>query len=868
MKKSIKKYNQAAKIVLYLAIFLFFLVILFSHVGNKRHTLDTPQNTKETSIQNISKKTVLYISSYSPSFKTFFQQVEGIQSQFEDLNIILDIEYMDTKRFYTDENITNFYNSLSYKIKNLSPYDAIIVADDNALNFVMKYKRELFNKIPIIFIGINNIENAMMLSEDPYVTGIVEVPSIAETIEIAAKLNNKATNVVAIVDNTNSGQADLVAYYAQEENMPNLTFKEMNLSNLDYNEFASALQQLDEQDIVLLLSAYSDKTKKTITFDEGLSLVVDNCSQPIYHPYYHGLGYGILGGKVISHYEEGSRAAAIVIDIFSGKDVSQIKCEVDDSKEYIFDYNIINKYAINEELIPEEAVLLNKPQSIFQIYRNYVLSAIGILTVQLLIIFFLIHSIKEKNEVERDLLESNQSVMEMNKELKNANTALNENYEQIRVKNKQIKELVYIDSLTGLNNRFSMFEIIDQVINCEIIEGTMAVLFLDLDNFKNINDTHGHDIGDQVLEVIGKKLKQLQDIDDNIEIGRFGGDEFLFIIKNNNQMQQIIDCVEKIQNLIREPIVTENEKFCITSSMGIALIAKDDNRKELIKKADLALYRAKKLGKNTYVFYNNTIGIALNEKINLQKAIVEATFNKEFVMYYQPYVDAKTHKVVGVEALIRWFSKEHANISPFKLIKNAEEMGLIIKIGQWVIETACNFAKKINQNRENKLTVSINISAIQLMDNGFCEKITRTIEEIGVSPEYICLEMTETILIESIENGINVIEQLKHYGFKIAIDDFGTGYSSLKYFEKLPINVIKIDKSFVDNIETSEYDGNFIDFIANIAHFINIKVTVEGVERQKQLQIVEEKGCDTIQGYVFSKPLSENEVIEFINGQI
>lgn len=861
------KYNWMTKIILYLAIIVVLLFAVYFHLNNTEVIPSTIHKNTKTINQQEARKNVLYISSYSPSFTTFFDQVEGVQSQFQDKNIGLDIEFMDTKRFYTEENLSNFYHSLSYKMQYLPTYDAIIVADDNALNFAMTYKSELFNHIPIVFMCINNIENAIMAGQDPYMTGVVEKASIAETIEIATKFNNSATNVVALSDNTNTGQADLTAYYAEESKFPNLTFNALDLSNLTYDELASALQQLDEQDIVVFFSGYSDKTKKTVDFHEILNLLLENCSQPIYTPYYQGIGEGFLGGKAISHYEQGRCAADIVNQVFSGQDMSQIPCEGESNNQYVFDYNMIKEYAFDEAIIPEGAMVLNKPQSFFQAYKNIILSGIAIVLIQFLIIFFLIHSIKRKNLAEKKLLDNNQNMKRMNKELKNANIAIKENYEQISEKNKKIKELVYIDSLTGLNNRYSMFEMIDRVIDSGLIKESLAVLFLDLDDFKNINDTHGHDIGDRVIETIGKKLKQHQEKNDNIEIGRLGGDEFLIILKNHQKSQEIVEHVKKIQNLVTEPLTIKNEKFYITSSMGIAVSTKDDNREELIKKADLSLYKAKKLGKNRYVFYNETMGIALHEKIALQKAIIEATYNKEFVIYYQPYVDVKTHKVVGVEALIRWFSEAYPNVSPFELIKNAEEMGLIIKIGQWVTETACHFAKRINENRQDKLIVSINISALQLMDNRFFEKITQTTEEIGVSPEHICLEMTETILIKSIDKGVKVIQQLKDYGFKIAIDDFGTGYSSLKYFEKLPINIIKIDKSFVDNIETSDYDRTFIESIVNIAHFVDIKVTVEGVERQQQLQIVEEKGCDTIQGYLFSQPLSEEAVIKFINGQ-
>jgi len=299
-------YSKMKKGCIPILILVIFFITPYSYESNASNENNEP------------KKRVLLVSSYSPSFETFFIQIEGINSQFEGENIELDVEFMDSKQFYTDENITNFYTSLKYKIQNINTYDAIIVADDNALNFIIKYQDELFKEIPIVFLGINNLENAIKGSENPYITGTIEAASIKETIEIASKLNSGATNVIAITDNTNSGQGDLITYYLEENKFNNLTFRGLDLSNLDFDEFASKLQEIDEDDIVLLLSVFSDKNNNKVSFDEGLEIVLDNCSQPIYHPYYQGLGDGVIGGKVISHYEQGSLAASIVNDIFRG----------------------------------------------------------------------------------------------------------------------------------------------------------------------------------------------------------------------------------------------------------------------------------------------------------------------------------------------------------------------------------------------------------------------------------------------------------------------------------------------------------------------------------------------------------------------
>lgn len=833
------------------------LIILFTISSSTQSSAFNINNQRE-------KKRVLFISSYSPSFEIFFQQIEGIKSQFEGKNIELDIEFMDSKRLYTEENLNNFYRSLKYKIGNFKPYNAVIAADDNALNFVMEYQDELFKEISIVFLGINNLENAIKASKNPYITGVVEDASIAETIEIAYKFNSSAENVVALTDNTNTGQGDLTTYYLQENKFENLSFSALDLSTLDFQEFASKVQELDEDDIVLLLSVFTDKNNDKVSFNEGLKLVIDNCSQPVYYPYYYGLGKGIIGGKVISHYEQGRRAASIINDMFNGKNIYDIPYVKESPNKYVFDYNVIKAYGIDEKLLPKDAVLLNKEISLLEKYSWYIIGIILILFLQFTLIIFLQINIVKRKKSERDLLRNRQKLIQSNKKLTDANEKLTASLEENRIQDEKIHKLIYFDLVTGLNNRFSIFQIIDKAIEKEENYGITAVMFLDVDNFKNINDTYGHDIGDKVLKIIGQRLKKQEN--EHIHIGRFGGDEFLIIIKNQKEKQDIIHLIEDISNIFGEKIVVESNRIFLTVSIGVALFPYNGNdRRELVKKADLALYEAKNSGKNTYIFYDDDMNEVLEEKMLLQEAIKEAVKNKEFFLYYQPYVNAKTRKVVGFEALIRWISKEYGYVSPYKLIINAEEMGLIVEIGEWVLKQACIFTKKINAHREIPLKVSVNVSAVQLMNSEFYNRTMEIIEETGASPENICLEMTETILIESIEKGITVIEKLKKQGFGIALDDFGTGYSSLKYFKDLPVTILKIDKSFIDNITSSEYDQNLIEVMVNIAHNKGVVVISEGVEKEEQLRILKKYGCDTIQGYLFSKPLSEEDTVKFIN---
>ncbi len=286
----------------------------------------------------------------------------------------------------------------------------------------------------------------------------------------------------------------------------------------------------------------------------------------------------------------------------------------------------------------------------------------------------------------------------------------------------------------------------------------------------------------------------------------------------------------------------------------------------LLKKADMALYQAKEAGKNTYILYDETMNKALEEKLILQGAIKQAVNKQEFTVYYQPYVDANTHEIIGFEALIRWFSKKHGTVSPYKLITLAEEMGLIVEIGAWVLREACEFIKEINMGRDIPLSVSVNVSPVQLKYSGFFyEQVIHILQEVGISPKYLCLEMTETVLLESLESSVDTIQKLRDHGIHIALDDFGSGYSSLQYLKELPVNIMKIDRSFIKHVAQSEYDQFFIHAMIIIAHKKGLKVVAEGIETKEQLEVLEANGCDLIQGYYFSKPKPKDEIKAMIN---
>lgn len=345
------------------------------------------------------EKRVLLISSYDPSFMTFFEQVNGVKSILDSENVILNVEFMDTKRFNNPENISMFYDMLKYKLSNSKRYDVIIVADDNALSFAMEHRLELFNNIPIVFLGINDIEYAKEVAQDPLITGIIEKVSMKETIELAIRLNPNAKNIIALVDDTKSGQGDLKTYYQLACEFNELHFSELSLKHMTFEEWSMSINALGTNDIILLLSAYQDKLGDTLSFNESLRLIKDSTQNPIYHLWYHGIGEGCFGGKVISHFEQGKVAAKIALDIINGADIKSIPIVPESPNAYVFDYNELKRLNIPLSYLPKDSLIINQ-NSFFETYNKAILF---ILSGLILVILVLVSIINNKKKTENKI---------------------------------------------------------------------------------------------------------------------------------------------------------------------------------------------------------------------------------------------------------------------------------------------------------------------------------------------------------------------------------------------------------------------------------------------------------------------------------
>ena len=420
---------------------------------------------------------------------------------------------------------------------------------------------------------------------------------------------------------------------------------------------------------------------------------------------------------------------------------------------------------------------------------------------------------------------------------------------RFKMAEKTIKELAYRDSLTGLSNRRCFYEMLDEAIQeAESKNIKLAVLYLDLDRFKMINDSLGHAFGDLLLMKIGERLEK--EMGNNGLVFRNGGDEFTILLKNTVEEEVERQAKAIIYSLSR-PVYLEEHEVYVTASVGISMYPEDGTKQEvLVKNADIAMYDAKEHGKNSYSFYRQVTGLKTSQSLRLENELRSALDRNEFVLYYQPRMNIHSKQIVGVEALIRWNHPELGTIGPNEFIAQAEASGLIIPIGNWVLRTAIAQCKRWNEN-SLPMEMSVNLSAVQFQNPNLVKEISEMLEEEGTDPTLLNLEITENMMMDA-DISIQILRDLKQLGVTISLDDFGTGYNSLSSLKNMPIDDIKIDRSFIGNVTNDPGNAAIVTAIISIGHSLKMNVIAEGVETQGQLLFLERLGCHEMQGYLLS----------------
>ena len=419
---------------------------------------------------------------------------------------------------------------------------------------------------------------------------------------------------------------------------------------------------------------------------------------------------------------------------------------------------------------------------------------------------------------------------------------------------EMIRHLAYHDALTSLPNR-SLFEdrLAVALAQARRKQQMPAVMFLDLDRFKVVNDTVGHGLGDRLLQGVAERLMGL--VRDGDTVARVGGDEFTLLLPDVAGPEDTVEVAERILESLRQPWVLEGHEFRITTSIGIAMYPNDgEDVESLLGNADTAMYRAKDGGRDNYKLYTPTMNAAIAERLALENSLRHGLERGEFVVYYQPQVDISSGRIVGMEALVRWQHPERGLVSPAEFIPVAEETGLIVPLGAWVLRTACAQNKAWQAAGIPPMRMAVNISARQFQLRDLIDTVAHVLEETGLDPQFLQLEITEGVAMQDVEFTVTMLRELREMGVQIAVDDFGTGHSSLSYLKRFPINVLKIDQSFVRDLTVDPDDAAIASTVIVMAHNLKLKVIAEGVETEDQLAFLRERECDEMQGYLFSRP--------------
>ena len=474
----------------------------------------------------------------------------------------------------------------------------------------------------------------------------------------------------------------------------------------------------------------------------------------------------------------------------------------------------------------------------------------------------MIESIQASREkLEKSLNEQTQELKESNEKLQQELAERQSVEKELIIHKEHLIHLAHYDTLTSLPNRVFFNEMLNKAINhANRHMKTLAILFVDLDRFKNINDALGHQIGDLVLKEVANRFTAVLRAGD--VLARLGGDEFIILLNDMGHQKFASPVAEKILQVCAKPIRINAHEFFITASIGICVYPHDGlSLEDLLKNADLSMYKAKHSGGGVFQYYTAEMNNEAHENIKFETSLREAIKNNEFVMFYQPKLNLQDGLLVGVEALIRWDNPELGMMNPEKFLPLAEETGLILQMGEWAIREACRVNKSWQNQGYQPVTISVNISPKQFKHQDIAQLISAALTETGLEAKYLEIEITESAIMENIETSMYKLKEIQSLGVMVSIDDFGTGYTSINYLKQLPVSNLKIDQSFIRGIFNNNNDLVITNAVIMLAHSLGLKVVAEGVETADQLQFLADGGCDLVQGYYLSRPLPEQKIV-------
>lgn len=872
-------------------------------------------------------------------------------------------ERFEAHRLSDISSSETFLALLQTKYKNVK-FDLIVTENDYAADFIALH--------PDFFAGVRRVTVSMNSDNDGEVFAAREDPKAA--IETILRVMPNTQRIIAIAEK-NDKNYNNIEYIGFKSTRLELAKKHITLdvwSDFNFAQLYQNVASISTKDTVILYFPVSEDNNNMRQIPKQVvEHLISISPVPIFAHHDSFLNTGIVGGYLIS----ATKVGELIADIILGVKLPKTQAEIDArTKGYYFDANVLKRWQIDKQLLPEHSILINNETSVFYIYRWQISITLIALILESLLIFTLFRTLKQRNQVskelaqQRDLLE--QRVIERTSELAESRNLFREaaklakfgvfdynpitnelrwddsmfviysitphqqiNYqtwcellcpedrmevEQVlqhaiisknefdmdfriqrhneiatiyilgqvyRDENGQawrvvcfnqditerktienhIHRLAFYDYLTDLPNRRLLYERLKLSIEQAHREHHyIAVMMMDLDKFKAVNDSLGHTAGDELLKLVATRINQrLRETD---TLARLGGDEFTVILNSIRHKEDAGRIADSIINELSKPFqLSASDDVRIGTSIGISLYPEHgENPEKLLDHADLALYQAKKEGRGRFAYFSELLNHQVHQRIDLENRLRKAIEQQHLCVYYQAKVDINTDKIIGAEALVRWQDEQQGMIPPDQFISIAEESGLIVDIGKWVLNETCRQGKAWLDAGLMPLALAVNVSPYQFRHSNIVELVTEVLVNTGYPAEYLELELTESGLMKDQENNILVLNKLRAKGVTLAIDDFGTGYSSLAYLKKFPVNVLKIDKSFIDDIPCDQSDMEIAASIISMGHILGFKIVAEGVETIEQLNFLKDQECDIYQGYFKSKPLPAEKFMELI----
>jgi len=782
---------------------------------------------------------VMLIHSYDLSYQWTKNQdsgfTEALLSEYPKANIYTEV--LDANRFDEAYIFNNQMTSFKTKYKD-KEFDIIVATDDVGLVFALKARDDLNIRVPIVFSGVLESKIDELVGNHKDVTGVFEIREFKRMISLMRLLQPDANRIV-IINDTSSSSKQLVSKVLSgfEELDLNDDYEIENWEEKPYKNILEDIKQLDTNTAVFLISynkSFDGIVKTGQTFSNEIS---EFSPVPMYSLGEIYFGAGITGGEFLSGYLQGEELARIAIEILNGKDVKEIPYSKKSTSYLGVDENMTRKYGLEGIELPEDTMVINEELSFYEQYQTLVLVVVISFTILLAFIITLL--------IQRSIINRANSVLESQK--------------------RKLQFEADHDNLTGLHNRESHEKAIDQFLSADANhQKKYIVAFIDLDNFKFINNSMGHQAGDVILKEVARRLNTLGE---DYSVARIGGDEFIvvyeFSVKNSTQVFESIKQV--IHKIFVLPILVGTKLISVSASMGCSFYPEDAiTYDELVIYADLAMYEAKRKRKGNMLRFSESIEKGMERVYKLVNEIENGIDKNEFYLVYQPIFTADGLHVKDLEVLLRWESKEFGNVSPTEFIHAAEVGGHMIMLGDRVFEMAFSFLERRIKYLGDDKKISINISVTQLYEEDFVEKLLNKLNKYQVNPNRIQLEIIESVMMHSYEIIYDKLSVLKQNGISIALDDFGTGYSSLAHLSRLPIDILKIDKHFVDSIGVDEQAYHVIEAISLLAKSINLFSVAEGVETELQAEYLRKININYIQGYLYSKPLKEDDILKLL----